>query len=181
MNKILSILLAAIAVAAAIFFAVLFWHLVTLILAAPVAGPLHYSGKQVDGLAEIAKVLIPTVTGFAVLAASGAGYLQTHAFARFQKQRIGIYLVFVCVVVSLACWIMLLGATVDCSRPFEATEALKAELNLDVTGLLNHTYSAAVTLAKLGSVSFFIGIDIALLVAIWALSEPPAKNIGTES
>lgn len=177
MKTLLSVILVTIAFGSAIFCGLLVWHLFEVGFGPREAGPLGYSGKQIDLMSETAKALIPTVTGFAVLAASGAGYLQQHAFDQFNKLRIPIYIVFVSVVVSLACWIMLLGTMVDCSRPFDGAEGkLVAELTTANTGALQATYAIGVTLAKIGSVSFFLGIDLSLLVAVHALSERPRRK-----
>jgi hypothetical protein len=179
MKKIISLLLGTVATGAAIFCAFLGWSLLKLALKTPDAGPLSFSGKQIDLMSETAKALIPTVTGFAVLAASGAGYLQQHAYTQFNKLRVGIYVVFASAIVSLACWTMLLGTMVDCSRPFDsASGKFVAELSANDAGWLQHTYIAGVILAKIGCVSFFFGIVVSLLVAVQALSERPRPEPG---
>lgn len=151
------------------------WILLSHIFTTPVTAVIQYSSKQIDLLSDTAKALIPTVAGFAVLAASGSGYLHARGFMRSQALKLGVLSVFVALVLSVACWVYLLGAMVDCSFAFERYTPSR-EITPSNAGYLQRTYGVAVISAKLACVSFFFALDIALLVTVRVFSDHAGKR-----
>jgi len=173
MKTVATIILSLAGAAAVIFGGYLLWILLSLFLATPGSTAIHYSSKQIDILTDTAKALIPTVAGFAVLAASGLGYLYTHGHMRSEPLKFGVFSVFIAIVFSMACWIYMLGAMVDCSHPFGRIQdkALSPDVTVKNAAYLQHAYAVAVTCAKLACVSFFVALDGALLIALRVFSD----------
>src|SRR5262249_52407785 len=127
---------------------------------------IYYSSKQITVLIDSAKVLIPTITGFAVLAASGVGFLYKQGQTYSKTIQLGALSVSVAVVLALACWIITLATMVDCSRPFDrAAESMAATLSAHDMRYLHESWATGLAAAKLGTVFLFLAVDIALLVA----------------
>ena len=178
MKKTVTILLSVTGMVAVAVGAYLSYKLVWLAFTMPTTAVIHYSSKQVDVLKDTASALIPTVAGFAALAASGAGYLYTRRYLRTPFLRLSVLSVFLALVVSMACFVVLLGAVVDCSRPFERLEspALSPKITAADARNLQRTYATAVTSARLACLSFFFALDVTLLVAsqvFFDQSDPP--------
>src|SRR5262249_15656830 len=116
-----------------------------------------YSAKQIDLLNNVAAALIPTVTGFAIIAASGLAFLRSKGHTRSAVIRVSAFGVFFLLVLSIASWVWMLGGLVDCSLAFDriADAASAAALTMNQVRRLNGEWVMAVTFAKLASVEFF--------------------------
>ena len=172
MKRLVTIFLGIVGASAVLYGVCLSWHLLSLAFTAPKI--IQYSSKQLDILKDTASALIPTVAGFAALAASGAGYLHTHRQTRSELLRLGIGSVFAALVASMAFLAFLLGAVVDCSRPFDRTspKTITSEITTSDAPDLQRAYAYGVTSTKLACVSFFYALDISLLVAVRVFLDP---------
>ena len=132
---------------------------------------LYFSRGQVSQLGEVAKTLIPTVTGFAVLVGSGLGLIHKTDRSRLVVVQAGILLVCITLVASLGFWVFALGVSVDCNYPFDREPPYLPSTDPLGTKLLNTRWAGGVFAEKLGTISFFLSIDFAVLVAMGLFSE----------
>lgn len=138
-----------------------------------------YSSKQLDMLGDAAKILIPTITGFAVIVGSGTGYLHKRALLDSNRVMAGVAIVSVGIVTSLACWILVFATIVDCSRAFSrADPPLTTPLVQKDIDYFGKAWAFGITAAKIGTISFFFSVDIALLmtVSLFAGKSSAAKS-----
>jgi hypothetical protein len=137
----------------------------------PDPNPIHFSGKQVTLLSEAAKVLIPTISGFAVLAGSGLGFLQSSKPIDLPPVQIAILAVCALIVIALASWIFALAVSIDCGYPFDPMPPRLPEKGPFSPDCLNDSWAKGLLAAKLGTISFFISLDVAAAVVIAVLTD----------
>jgi hypothetical protein len=168
MITIANVFLCLVAVFALLIDIMFIWHLAKISFGFTVTrDTIWYSGKQIDILTDTAKTLTPTITGFSVLAASGAGYLYDNNLLSCTFDKVYVFIVFGMLILAVAMLILLFGCMVDCSRAFDRfnkDESLSSKLVADDAKTLHRAFGSAVTCAKIASVSFFIALDIALLI-----------------
>lgn len=130
---------------------------------------LIYSGKQIEFLMDVSKALIPTVTGFIVILAPAAGYLQRQGYLSSEQMRLWVITVFILAVISLGMWIATLTAMVNCARPFDQlAEYQLSNVNLHSRNLF---YFFGVRATELAIIAFFTAIDIAVIIAAFVLGK----------
>lgn len=130
----------------------------------------------------MAKALIPTVTGFAVLAGSGIGFLHKHQYLQRFAARAGVLGIVVALVISLACWTIVLLTMVDCARPFERITdgALTGAIDSQALPYLSLAWITAVVAAQVGIIAFFVAVNITVLVGAVILESAPEAAAGGE-
>ncbi len=127
---------------------------------------LAYSGKQVDLVTDVAKTMIPTVTGFVVLLAPATGHLLKRGYFVEEKRVAWAVTVFALAVVSLGLWIAALTAMINCAHPFDQLiECQNSRLRGD-TALyqLNIFYFFGIRAVEFAIIAFFLAVDLAVIM-----------------
>jgi hypothetical protein len=138
---------------------------------------ISYAAKQIDLLQSTASALIPTVAGFAVLAASATGYLYKHRLTDSVLIQSGIMMVFTATVVSLACWIYALGGLVDASAGFGFFT--DGSVGAGSPDMARRGWRRAIVFTEFASFAFFMAVDLAMWIAlqVFTSAERPRETV----
>ena len=152
------------------------WHL----LSGSLKGQtLIYSSKQIELVTDVTKTLIPTVTGFIVLMAPAIGYLKNQQYLVRERNAAKVLVTLVLVVTSLGMWVATLTAMINCASPFDQLLGQAMELDRGMLDSLNMYYFLGIRAAELAIISFFVAVDVAVLLAtdiIGSNHEPSTRS-----
>ena len=98
-----------------------FANYITFLIEGGFPDEIPYTRLRLIFLTDLAKTLIPTISGFIALMGAGAAYLHKGRFLLGYSFQVGVFAVFALAVVSLACWVSVLTAAVDAARVFNET------------------------------------------------------------
>jgi hypothetical protein len=110
--------------------------------------------------------MVPTVIGFLALTGGAVGYLhKTKALDRLGFQ-LGIFIAFALAIVSLACWIALLGAIIGAANILSES-GVSGRLSIDHLRYAEFMYVLSASLYQIGGSTFFAAIGVVAILGTY--------------
>jgi hypothetical protein len=148
-----------------------------------------YSPMQLEFLVDLAKTMIPTVTGLIALLGGVVGYLKKEGTLTRESIQTGLIFVFAFSIVSLGAWVWLLAGVIDSARVFDVNGGVQpmSDKEMQYRAL---SFRTSIKAAQIGACMFFAAAGLLAGMAIQYLNamsispnrpmQPPPKNGAAE-
>ena len=137
------------------------------------ATAIPYTKLQLTLLTDLAKTLVPVVSGSIALTGAGIAFLHKHKLLAVPSFQVGIFTVFSLAIISLACWVSVLSAVVDAARVFVDTGLAQQVQDISKYALI---YAGAVTAAQIGASTFFAVCGVVAIIGTYFFDASPADD-----